>query len=323
MKAPFLYSLLYLSCLTGCSGSLPDVGSDDTTLKLLSVELANSLTKAGVNTVSKVKVYVTNTNGTDYAATSSLVFTGSGGNWSSDTSLDINTEGIVYGCYPESGTVTNENNMLKYPVTIHNGTGTVLDFTGDPQPDYLYSGAVPVSTANRAIRFADNRANAAGADHSMKHALAKVSFQINKSANVSEKMVLTQLKIQSNSSLLQTGDGYMQLTDGTLNGLVTSSLITLTGATELQSSQSSPNVTCLVAPMNAAEAVMSFSLTIKVGTETASRTFVTASVNPAVKWEAGNHYVYRISIDKMGGTLEDITIESWQSDASQNTSIGI
>lgn len=322
MKASFLYSLLYLSCLTGCSGSLPDVRPEDTTLKLLSVELADPQTKAGVNTVSKVKVYVTNTDGTDYAATSSLVFTGSGGNWSSDTNLDITAEGVVYGCYPESGTVTNENNMLKYPVTVYNGTGTTLDFTGDPQPDYLYSGPVSVSTASRAIRFADNTAST-GADNSMKHALAKVSFRINKSANVSEKMILKQLKIQSNSSLLQTGDGYMQLADGTLNGLVTSSLITLTGATELQSSQSNPNVTCLVAPMNAAEAVMSFSLTIMVGDETASRTFVTASVNPAVKWEAGNHYVYHISIDKMGGTLEGIIIESWQNDASQNTSIGI
>lgn len=322
MKAPFLYPLVLLSCLAGCSGNLPDVHDDDTSLKLLAVELANPLTRAGVNTVSKVKAYVTNTDGTDYAAMPWLVFTGAGGNWSSDVSIDINAEGIVYGCYPESGTVTNENKMLKYAVTVHNGAGTILDFTGDPQPDYLYSGAVPVSTANRAIRFADNTGEG-GADNSLKHALAKVSFQINKSANVSEKMILTQLKIQSNSSLLQTGDGYMQLTDGTLNGLVTSSLITLTGTTELQSSQSSPNVTCLVAPMNAAEAVMSFSLTIKVGNETASRTFVTASVHPAVKWEAGNHYVYHIRIDKMGGNLEDVTIESWQSDASQNTSIGI
>lgn len=322
MKSQLLYHFLLLSVLAGCSGSLPGGPEEDTALKLLSVELADPATKAAVNTISKLKVYVTKADYTDYEGTHSLVFTASGGNWSADANVGITAPGFVYGCYPESGTVTNENKILKLPVTVHNGAGTTIDFTGSAQMDYLYSGAVAVNTSNRAIRFADNTSGG-GTDNSMKHALAKVSFQINKSANVSEKMVLTQLKIQSSSSLLQTGDGYMQLSDGTLNGLVTSSLITLNGSTELQQTQNSPNVTCLVAPMNAAEAVMSFSLTIKVGNETASRTFVTASVNPAVKWEAGNHYVYRISIDKMGGSLEDVTIESWQSDASQNTSIGI
>lgn len=322
MKSQWIYPLLSLAALAGCTNSLPEVPTEDTNLKLLSVEMAEPVTKAAVNTVSKVKVYVTKTDGTDYSATPSLVFTDQAGNWSSDASVSITDPGVVYGCYPESGTITNDNKILKLPVTVHNGASTTIDFTGSSQMDYLYSGAVSVSTSNRAIRFADNTSGG-GADNSMKHALAKVSFQINKSAHVSEKMVLTQLKIQSSSSLLQTGEGYMQLNDGTLNGLVTSSLVTLQGTAELQQTQNGANVTCLVAPMNAAEAVMSFSLTIQVANESTARTFVTASVSPAVKWEAGNHYVYHIVIDKMGGTLEGVTIESWQSDASQNTSIGI
>ena len=35
------------------------------------------------------------------------------------------------------------------------------------------------------------------------------------------------------------------------------------------------------------------------------------------------HYVYAITIDKMGGSLTNVQIDAWKNDANQNTGIGI
>ena len=158
----------------------------------------------------------------------------------------------------------------------------------------------------------------------MNHALAKVSFKIDKATDVSEKLYLKQISILSNTNKLQVGDGSMQLTDGVLNALVSTSSVTLTGSTLLSTSLSSPNVFCLMAPMTATESVLSFSLTVAVGSENSSelRTFKTASAIP-VKWEAGKHYMYSITVNKIGGVLKNFKVEDWKSDASQDTNIGI
>ena len=158
----------------------------------------------------------------------------------------------------------------------------------------------------------------------MNHALAKVSFRIDKETDVSESLYLKQISIQSNTNKLQVGEGSMQLTDGVLNGLVSTSVVTLNGSKELSTSLSSPNVSCLMAPMRATESVLSFSLTVAVGSEgsTELRTFKTASATP-VQWQAGKHYMYSITVNKIGGILKNFKVEDWKSDASQDTNIGI
>ena len=188
-----------------------------------------------------------------------------------------------------------------------------LDFTGSQQTDYLYATKqAGITQTNRAISL------------TMNHALAKVSFRIDKETDVSESLYLKQISIQSNTNKLQVGEGSMQLTDGVLNGLVSTSVVTLNGSKELSTSLSSPNVSCLMAPMSATESVLSFSLTVAVGSEgsTELRTFKTASATP-VQWQAGKHYMYSITVNKIGGILKNFKVEDWKSDASQDTNIGI
>ena len=323
MRKLNLYTLTaLLATCAGCTDSLPDNGEPSSSaLQLVSVGLAETIQTRGIVTsINQVKLYVANTGLlTAYnTSTPTLLFTQSNGSWSSTASVEITTangSADVYACYPDVDITSGSN--LTIPVSVRKGSDSdetqQLDFTGSQQTDYLYATKqAGITQTNRAISL------------TMNHALAKVSFRIDKETDVSESLYLKQISIQSNTNKLQVGEGSMQLTDGVLNGLVSTSVVTLNGSKELSTSLSSPNVSCLMAPMSATESVLSFSLTVAVGSEgsTELRTFKTASATP-VQWQAGKHYMYSITVNKIGGILKNFKVEDWKSDASQDTNIGI
>ena len=323
MRKLNLYTLTaLLATCAGCTDSLPDNGEPSSSaLQLVSVGLAETIQTRGIVTsINQVKLYVANADAlTAYnPSTPTLLFTQSNGSWSSTASVEITTangSADVYACYPDVDITSGSN--LTIPVSVRKGSDSdetqQLDFTGSQQTDYLYATKqAGITQTNRAISL------------TMNHALAKVSFRIDKETDVSESLYLKQISIQSNTNKLQVGEGSMQLTDGVLNGLVSTSVVTLNGSKELSTSLSSPNVSCLMAPMSATESVLSFSLTVAVGSEgsTELRTFKTASATP-VQWQAGKHYMYSITVNKIGGILKNFKVEDWKSDASQDTNIGI
>lgn len=322
MNRTILFKTFLLVTCMGCTGNLPENNGNALQLSAVSVD-EGSISKGGTGTVTSIDnvcVYVATDDYKPYDETvPSLVFTNKAGNWTSDKAV-IMQDGLnakVYGAFPADAGITNDNGNLKVNVEVLKGGDNTLDFLGSQQSDYLYSAEVPASYSARTISL------------TMKHAMAKVSFRIVKGADVSETLLLKQVKILSNTNLLQAGSGYMLLntTTGaaTLNGLASTSQITMdnSAGTELETSQSSPNVTCLVAPMSTSESVLSFSITVAKDGDTLERTFTTSSISPAVKWEAGYHYVYQITVNKMSGDVDGVLIEDWQNDASQNTSIGI
>lgn len=309
MKHIILYPLIGLAFCIGCSSNLPE--EDGTTLRLHSVTLPESAeTKAIVTSIDEVDVYVTKADGTDYlspASASFLKFTKSGFVWNPDKELVILDAAKVYGSYPATKNTTITNNGTTPSISV-----TLLDtdnFTGTYQSDYLYATPVEnVTTTSRTVNLV------------MNHALAKISFRVSKASGVTEDMTLTGIDIVSRNNRLQKGEGTMLLTDGTLNVPQTDSLH-LTGSVQLAITQSTTNAYCLAAPMKGAETSLSFSLHVTVGKE--KRVFTTAPVNGSVQWEKGKEYTYVISINKMSGTLTDVSINPWQTDASPNTSIGI
>lgn len=322
MNRTILFKTFLLVTCMGCTGNLPENNGNALQLSAVSVD-EGSISKGGTGTVTSIDnvcVYVAKDDYKPYDETvPSLVFTNKAGNWTSDKAV-IMQDGVtakVYGAFPADAGITNDNGNLKVDVEVLKGGDNTLDFLGTQQSDYLYSAEVPATYSARTISL------------TMKHAMAKVSFRIVKGADVSETLLLKQVKILSNTNLLQAGSGYMLLniTTGaaTLNGLASTSQITMdnSAGTELKTSQSSPNVTCLVAPMSTSESVLSFSITVAKEGDTLERTFTTSSISPAVKWEAGYHYVYQITVNKMSGDVDGVLIEDWQNDASQNTSIGI
>lgn len=315
MKRYIIYGILVSGiALTGCSDALQENKVEDHALQLLSVSLADEQDTRAIVTssdINEVNVYVANTDGSKYVenGTTSLVFAkGSTGSWSSTERVEISTtEAKVYASYPSDAPISNDGNSPYINVTVlEQGE----NFLGS-QTDYLYASPKTATQQDRAITL------------EMNHALAKVSFCIQKAQEVTENVELQEIKIHSGGNLLQAGVGTMQLSDGKINGLSSVSDIILNGTLTVKNQQTSPNVSCLVAPMNSADAALSFVLSVKVGNNNSLQTFSTSSITPEVKWKAGMHYVYTITIRKVGGTLDNVQIVDWKNDAGQNTNIGI
>lgn len=148
-----------------------------------------------------------------------------------------------------------------------------------------------------------------------------------KSASATEALKLIQVDVLSGTNRLRTGIGTMNLKSGLLNSLSDISTLTLAQASgvelKLKENQKGPNVTCLVGAdgerRNGALVPAQGMCGRRSCRESAA--FETQSVT--AQWEAGKHYVYLITVDKMGGKLSSVQIEDWKNDANQNTSIGI
>lgn len=310
-----------LVCLlaTACqSETIPAVSQPNGALELRDVQVSADTRALGATAITEIGVYVT-TKGHAVlnAAVPQLIYKYQSGTWLSDNAPEITETNEVdanpvYAFYPSTLTVTNSaTGSHTVPVRIE-----ADNFTLGKQTDYLYATAAPVAVyaAKRAVTF------------TMWHALAKVSFRVVKSTNVTEALVLKKVELLSGTNRLQGGNnGTMNLTNGVLNGLAATNSIVLEGSAVLAALQSQPNVSALVAPMTAKESRLSFRLTVEV-TETngtvISRSFDTATVSE-VQWQAGKHYTYAITVDKMGGSLTNVLIDEWKNDANQNTGIGI
>lgn len=304
--------ILFFALLCSCSQGdalLPDSYPD--VLQLLSVSLDDgALTRsAEVTSVQKISIYTTKaaTNAA-YGSNPLAVYELSGGAWSAaaNTAPIITDNAKVYGFYPAGSNVTNSSTgNHTVPVQVKQ-----TDTFAGTQPDYLYAIPANTTSANHSVSL------------TMNHVLGKVSFKVNKASAATETLTLEKIEIVSPTNRLQAGDGSMNISTGILNGLVTTSSIVLTGAETLHTQQVQPNVSCLIAPMNGQESVLSFRLTVKVSGESTSRTFVTKAMTP-VQWKAGNHYVYSVKVDKMSASLTGISVDKWNTDANQTTSIGI
>lgn len=316
MKRYIIYGILTSGiALASCSDALQENKVEDRALQLLSVSLADEQDTRAIVTssdINEVNVYVANTDGSKYVenGTTSLVFAkGNTGSWSSTEKVEINTTAAakVYASYPSDAPISNDGNSPYINVTVLEQGDNFLD----NQTDYLYATPKEATSTDRAITL------------EMNHALAKVSFCIRKALEVTEDITLTQIKLHSGGNVLQAGVGTMQLSSGKINGLSSVSDIILNGTLTVKNQQTLPNVSCLVAPMNSADAALSFVLSVQVGDNNSLQTFSTSSITPEVKWMAGMHYVYTITIKKVGGTLDNVQIVDWKNDAGQNTNIGI
>lgn len=306
--------------LAACGEESLTAEPQDNALRLQSVSMAedgdarNTRASLGATAITKIGVYVTDNGHTALAENAQSTFELKSGTWSCTAPPKITVENtatpdFVYGFYPATGTVTNSstgNHTIPVQVAADN-------FSASLQTDYLYAEPQPVHAGKRSVSF------------EMQHALAKVSFSILKSRFVTEKLTLNKVEIVSSTNRLQQGNnGTMNIGTGQLAGLADTRSLTLTGSTELKELLEQPNVSSLVAPMRGKETKLSFRLSVRVEGEAEDRVFETAAVpGDGVQWLAGHHYVYKMTVDKMGGSLTGIKIEGWKNDANQNTGIGI
>lgn len=319
-------ALLLMLMGAACSNvtEVPDAsatGNDDNRLRLSSITLVQDTeeTPRGVVTTSglnAIRLYATNvsphttyTGGNGSSTKGYADFTRSGNNWqaAADGEKIIIGENppIIHAFHPATLEVTNDGvNAHTIPVTIRTGD----DFNGTAQPDYLYAPPVTLKAGDKTVAV------------TLKHALAKVSLRIEKAANVNDDVTITKVEILSKSNALHTGANLpMSLDDGSIKGLVSTAAITLTGNYELKETESLPNVTCLTAPAALPASDLSFRITLSGYAQPLTTTPVAADRT----WEAGKHYVYHISVSKLEAGFTGMKVYGWQSDANQNTGIGI
>lgn len=329
MKKPAnrLYMALALGagiCLTASCASDDGFASDEGALELqrIEVEGEESVTRAEATAITEVDVYATTTAHAAYGDNPLMKFSLKEGVWTPDKQTIMNTtsgDALLYAYYPPAAIQASGDGEHTTAVNL---PSSLTDFLATGQADYLYgvgtdTGKAPVTAtlSSRTVSF------------KMKHALAKVSFCIVKSASATEALKLIQVDVLSGTNRLRTGIGTMNLKSGLLNSLSDISTLTLAQASgvelKLKENQKGPNVTCLVAPMAKEETVLSFRLKVCVDGEAAAKAHAFETQSVTAQWEAGKHYVYLITVDKMGGKLSSVQIEDWKNDANQNTSIGI
>lgn len=329
MKKPAnrLYMALALGagiCLTASCASDDGFAADEGALELqrIEVEGEESVTRAEATAITEVDVYATNTAHKAYGDNPLMKFSLKEGVWTPDKQTIMNStsgDALLYAYYPPAAIQASGDGEHTTAVNL---PSSLTDFLATGQADYLYgvgtdTGTAPVTAtlSSRTVSF------------KMKHALAKVSFHIVKSASATEALKLIQVDVLSGTNRLRTGIGTMNLKSGLLNSLSDISTLTLAQASgvelKLKENQKGPNVTCLVAPMAKEETVLSFRLKVCVDGEAAAKAHTFETQSLTAQWEAGKHYVYLITVDKMGGKLSSVQIEDWKNDANQNTSIGI
>lgn len=321
------FSLLACSLLAACHTEEVPVFDDTNALQLSSVSLeGNMAVKSIVTSIEKVNIYTTSTEHVALTENALSTYTYSGGAWKSDAPPTLVSGGNnIYAYYP----VVKEKNA-ESPITVTNSTDgnhTIPiyvrseDTFEGKQDDYLYAANCPISASStqKVISL------------TMKHALAKVTFQIYKSDAATETLTLNNIEVRSRTNRLQSGEnGTMNLLTGRLNNLVSGQFITLTSSEGVSiASNKSTNISALMAPMSGPEQVLSFGLTVTVAGETTPRVFETQSVTSkedgwvGEQWAAGKEYIYQIKVDKTGGSIEGVKVYDWKTGADQNTQVGI
>lgn len=313
-------------CFSGCTAdSDPVPNGGDSRLELLSVTLPESVSiKSGggemsSSGLSSLGVYATKADHSLYSDQASMTYTRSNAVWGCASAINLTNElgeATVYAFSPSGLTVTNEvtNGYHTVPVAV----SRTLDFNSSGQEDYLYGVDKISSNTNQPTANSSKRS----VSFLMKHALAKVCLVVKKAQSAQDDdMILKEVRILSGTNRMQTGSGRMRIKDGVLSGLVATDTLIVEGNATLSTSTKTENVTCLVAPMSGAEQKISFLLKVEVDNTT--REFVTSTLAGGADWQAGKKYTYTLTLNKMGGSLTDMRAEDWQTDADQNTSIGI
>lgn len=314
-------------CFSGCTAdSDPIPNGGDSRLELLSVTLPESVSvKSGggemtSSGLTSLGVYATKADHSLYSKQASMTYTRSNGVWGCASAVNLTHdlgEATVYAFSPSGLTVTNEvtNGYHTVPVTV----SRTLDFSSSGQEDYLYGVDGTSSNTNQPTATSLKRS----VSLLMKHALAKVCLVVKKASSAQDdEMILKEVRILSGTNRMQTGSsGRMRIKDGVLSGLVATDTLIVAGRAILSTNTTTENVTCLVAPMSGTEQKISFLLKVEV--DNTAREFVTSTLAGGANWQAGKKYTYTLTLNKMEGSLTDMRAEDWQTDADQNTSIGI
>lgn len=293
---------------------------------------------AGADKINTVGLYVTRKdNNAIYpgVANGKAIFTKQkDDNWKGDVNLG-SIIARLYAFSPSDSKVAHANSGDTHtiPVTLSadqtfaggtNGSeGNGWECNGT---DYLYGTTTESIEATPAANIEASNTNFKPSIY-LHHALAQVVFKLQTVSgrpvdNTYDFVKKITLKATGGYNYFQTGTGTMQLKDGVLGGLTAGNTLTfalsdITKAVKC-GANTSPAVVAygLVAPMTAAPAENSITLTFLLGKPEANNTDdereLTVTIPSPVKWEKGKRYLYTLNLSNRAITVEGTTeIKGW------------
>lgn len=286
--------------------------------------------------ISTVGLYVTQKdNNAVYGTNGKAIFTKQANeNWTGDVKLG-SIVARLYAFSPSDSEVTHANSSDTHtiPVTLSadqtfaGGTagseGNGWECSGT---DYLYGTTTEAIEATPAQNIEASNTNFSPSIY-LHHALAQVVFKLQTVSgrpvdNTYDFVKKITLKATESNKYFQTGTGTMQLKDGVLGGLTAGNTLSFAPSVITKAvkcgANTSPNVVAygLVAPMTAAPAGNSITLTFLLGKPEVDKTDgereLTVTIPSPVKWEKGKRYLYTLNLSNRAITVEGTTeIKGW------------
>lgn len=343
-KSTFLCCIGLTAWITACTSETDELGKDSTAVVLRPVFVtASPETRSIVNglgtgggMINQIKLYVTKSDG--YPAYPGIgsgddlglsTYTGTGGGsltWTGYPVVKLHNETArIFAYAPESAVLTKSENSTAHTIPV-----TVLDaitFDGSSEwncigDDYLYGSSSPnVGTSGEIT--ASNKNGEFSPTIYLQHALAQVAFKL-QTANGrpvdGTYDYVKSIKLEAADNTFLTGSGTMQIADGAISGLGTTSTLTFTASAnpKICGNYNSGNIVAygLVAPIATPSSVK---LTITLGNKTADTNQRVLSVthnNFNVNWEKGQRYIYNLTLTDRAIEVSGVEINKWGAEVS-------
>jgi hypothetical protein len=334
MKRKLMYAAIVSAMLAGCSNEDAPVAPQKTGTVELGVSAGISgvvdtrATAAGIiggtafATGENISVFVTGTSYPQTIATYTL-----GSPWTSGTNKIYlsNEPATVYGYYPATATAATaftNTDANKINISL---PASESSFTGAGQTDFMYVAERSLTTNSAGPQ--ETVSNAKDKDAitlKFKHAFAKLSFVINKTASYSGTGNLTNVELASTNGFF-AGNGTLALKDGALawtNVQTVATSISFANATSITigaDGNLTPNVVGLVAPRTnqsatyATDHTSDITLKLTIDSKVMSVTLPINSESPYVgnAWVAGNNYQYTITVQGTELKVSSVALTDW------------
>lgn len=317
MKKIFMFAAT-VALLASCSNEEKTIQApkDSSNLEVIT-KMSGSVTSRALVDAFKDKdelgVFMMNPgSGTDYTPTL-LTYTLAGTAWQYPTDpailpfikLKPDKPANVFGYYPADAVVSDPTTGVPSLDVLLNATS---DLTGSTETDYMYStdktGYAPATASTELNR----------AELYMHHALAKVSFVLNKDASYSKAGLVTKIEL-AHASKFKIGTGKLKLdiTGAYTDGSTTAPSIVMQDDAKPATMNPwalAPSTTIsaqsLFAPMSDTSGI---NVTITIDGKELTTTLPT---NGVAKWEAGKNTVYTFTVKDFNLNVGAVTVVPWE-----------
>ena len=324
LSAAVLSALLF----TACSSEDPSgTETPDSSSGILKISANLDITTGGVakrslaptafENAATIGIFIDGTGYTPSAST--FTYNGTTTTWGTETPIYLTgNTATVYGYYPSSLEPTIAAKTV--PVTVLTTLSeNAFSATSNSQVDYMYA-VKTGETTQATVTKTDG-----SAELTFKHAMAQLTFVINKGSNFGGTGKLTNITLtKSDTYSFPSGEGTMSLTNGAITTETPNQTLSLTDATGVEindyniTPSATPIATVLVAPTDistdgttSGTGIVRLAVTIDgIVYEMTAATYL--PVTTIAQWEAGKNYTYTVTVGGGELSITSVAIAAWE-----------